>query len=257
MEILSVGMFIFVIGTAGIAGFIDAVAGGGGVITLPAYMFAGIPPHNAYAINKLAAVTGSVTAMIKYLKGGAVDIKVALIAAAGSAVGGLVSAGVVMLLSDRVLEILVFIAIPLVALAMILHKNDPDGEHALRKLTFGKVMTATGIGFCIGAYDGLVGSGVGTFAIIAFASIMHYDYLTAGGNSKVINVASNAAALATFIVNGLMIFSIAIPCAAAAFCGSWIGSKLALKNGAKIIRPMMFAVVAMMMIKMIYDMIEG
>ena len=171
--------------------------------------------------------------------------------------GGLISAGVVMLLSDRVLEILVFIAIPLVALAMIFHKNDPDGEHALRKLSTGKVMTAAGIGLVIGAYDGLVGSGVGTFAIIAFASIMNYDYLTAGGNSKMINVASNAAALATFIVNGLMIFSIAIPCAAAALCGSWIGSKIALKSGAKIIKPMMFAVVAMMMIKMICDMIAG
>ena len=257
MDMISPGMYIFVIFIAGIAGFIDAVAGGGGVITLPAYMFAGIPPHNAYAINKLAAVTGSVTAAVKYIRGGAVDIKVSVIAAAGSAVGGLVSAGVVMLLSDRVLEILVFIAIPLVALAMIFHKNDPDGEHALRKLTFSKVLKAAGIGLAIGAYDGLIGSGVGTFAIIAFASLMHYDYITAGGNSKVINVASNAAALATFILNGLMIFSIAVPCAIAALCGSWIGSKMALKNGAKIIRPMMFAVVAMMMIKMIYDMIAG
>ena len=225
MDMISPGMYIFVIFIAGIAGFIDAVAGGGGVITMPAYMFAGIPPHNAYAINKLAAVTGSVTAAVKYIRGGAVDIKVSVIAAAGSAVGGLISAGIVMLLSDKVLEIL--------------------------------VLMASGIGLAIGAYDGLIGSGVGTFAIIAFASLMHYDYITAGGNSKVINVASNAAALATFILNGLMIFSIAVPCAIAALCGSWIGSKMALKNGAKIIRPMMFAVVAMMMIKMIYDMIAG
>ena len=197
MDMISPGMYIFVIFIAGIAGFIDAVAGGGGVITMPAYMFAGIPPHNAYAINKLAAVTGSVTAAVKYIRGGAVDIKVSVIAAAGSAVGGLISAGIVMLLSDKVLEILVFIAIPLVAVAMIFHKNNPDGEHALRKLTSGKVMMASGIGLAIGAYDGLIGSGVGTFAIIAFASLMHYDYITAGGNSKVINVASNAAALAT------------------------------------------------------------
>ena len=145
MDMISPGMYIFVIFIAGIAGFIDAVAGGGGVITMPAYMFAGIPPHNAYAINKLAAVTGSVTAAVKYIRGGAVDIKVSVIAAAGSAVGGLISAGIVMLLSDKVLEILVFIAIPLVAVAIIFHKNNPDGEHALRKLTSGKVMMASGI----------------------------------------------------------------------------------------------------------------
>lgn len=257
MEMITPVMFVFVTGIAGIAGFIDAVSGGGGILTLPAYMFVGIPPHNAYAVNKMAAVTGSVTAVVKYFKGGAVDIKIALISAAGSFIGSIAGAYIVLLLTDEILKILVFIAVPVVTAVVIFYKEDGKEKSQNYVITNKKVFLALGIGLVIGAYDAFIGSGVGTFAIIAFAGVMKYDFLTAGGNAKVINVASNTAALVTFTINGLMIWEIAIPCAAATVAGSYIGSRTALKNGTRIMRPMMIMVVALMMAKMIYDMIRG
>lgn len=257
MDFITTGMIIFVASMAGLAGFIDSIAGGGGLITLPAYLLTGMPAHNAYAVNKFAAVSGSITAMANYFNGKAIDVKASIIAAIGSAIGSAIAAQVVLILSDKALRLLVMIAIPLVAFIVITHKAKSDENRAPKEMTIKKALLAFFIGFIIGTYDGFIGPGTGTFAIISFAAIMKYDLLTAGGNAKVVNVSSNIASLITFLFNGLVIFQIAIPCAITTIIGAQIGSKMALNRGAKFIKPMMIVVVALMMIKMVYDFIVG
>lgn len=250
---ISFSMLILAMSAAGFAGFIDSICGGGGLITLPAYLVVGIPPHNAYGINKFAAVTGTTFATINYFKGGAMDVKMALISAGGSFFGSVIAAQIVVMLSDEILKMLVLIAVPLVGVIIFSQRHKEDINQVEPEITAKKIMLALIIGIIVGGYDGLIGPGTGTFAIIAFSSIMKYDILTAGGNAKVINLASNAAALVTFLAHGLVIFKIAIPCAIAAIVGTQIGSKMALKGGANFIKPMMMFVVVLMLIKLAYD----
>lgn len=256
METLSPILLIFVVFVAGMAGFIDAIAGGGGLITLPAYLLTGMPAHNAYAVNKFAAVTGTTIASVNYFKNGAMDIKAAIVAAIGSGVGSAVAAQIVMILTDSILRYMVLIAIPIVAVIVFTYKGDGDINRAPKKMSVKKAVMAFLIGTLVGAYDGLIGPGTGTFAIIAFAKIMKYDLLTAGGNAKVVNFASNIAAMITFMINGLVIFKVAIPCAIATIIGSQVGSHMALNKGAKFIKPMMMVVVVLMLLKMAFDLIK-
>lgn len=257
MDMISPILIIFVVAAAGLAGFVDSIAGGGGLITLPAYLLTGMPAHNAYAVNKFAAVTGTTIASVNYFKKGAMDVKAALIAALGSGVGSAIAAQIVMILTDGILRLMVLVAIPIVALIVFTYKGNGDENKAPKAMTLKKAILAFLIGSLVGAYDGMIGPGTGTFAIIAFAKILKYDLLTAGGNAKVVNFASNIAAMITFMINGLVIFKIAIPCAIATIIGSQIGSHMALNKGAKFIKPMMIVVVIMMLIKMAFDLIKG
>jgi len=109
------------------------------------------------------------------------------------------------------------------------------------------------IGLGIGLYDGIFGPGTGTFAIIAFTTLMGFDLRTAGGNAKVLNLASNYASLVTYLMNGLVVFSVGIPCAVSGIVGNLLGSHFALKNGAKFIRPMMLVVLVLLLGKIVSD----
>ena len=118
-----------------------------------------------------------------------------------------------------------------------------------------KALLALGIGLGIGLYDGMVGPGTGTFAIIAFTSLMGFDLRTANGNAKVLNLASNYASLFTYLSSGLVVFPVGIPCAISNIVGNIIGSHFALRKGAKFIRPMMLVVLVLLLGKLITDML--
>ena len=115
------------------------------------------------------------------------------------------------------------------------------------------ILLALGIGLGIGLYDGIVGPGTGTFAIIAFTTLMGFDLRTANGNGKVLNLASNYASLFTYLMNGLVVFHIGIPCAISNILGNLLGSHFALKKGARFIRPMMLVVLVLLLGKLISD----
>ena len=210
MEItLSLPMLLFLMLMTGFAGFVDSAAGGGGLISLPAYLFAGLPVHYTYGTNKFSAACGTTFATAQFFQKGAMNIRVGLLAAVGSFVGSALGSHIVLLLSDQVLR--------------------------------------------IGLYDGIFGPGTGTFAIIAFTTLMGFDLRTAGGNAKVLNLASNYASLVTYLSSGLVVFSIGIPCAISGIVGNLLGSHFALKKGAKFIRPMMLVVLVLLLGKIVSD----
>lgn len=250
---VSLPMMVFLCGMVGLAGFVDASAGGGGLISLPAYMVTGLPVHTLYGANKFSSACGTTFASAMFFRKGALDLQVALTAAAASFVGSGLAARLVLVLSDRVLKTLVLVMLPLAALVIFARRNLPEEDRSREVPRKKALLLAAVIGFGIGAYDGLIGPGTGTFAIIAFSSVLHFDLRTASGNAKMLNLASNYASLATYIMAGNVPFALAVPCAVCNILGNVLGSHFALNRGAKFIRPMMLVVMVLLLGKMVTD----
>ena len=250
---LSPWMMAFLVLMTGFAGFVDSAAGGGGLISLPAYLFAGLPPHYTYATNKFSAACGTTFATVNFFKNGAMNLKVGILAAIGSFAGSALGAHIVLLLSDELLRTMMFLILPVAAVVILWQRDLPDQNRDDGTLNLKKILLALGIGLGIGLYDGIVGPGTGTFAIIAFTTLMGFDLRTANGNGKVLNLASNYASLFTYLMNGLVVFHIGIPCAVSNILGNLLGSHFALKKGARFIRPMMLVVLVLLLGKLISD----
>lgn len=181
------------------------------------------------------------------------DLKVGLLAAAGSFAGSGLGSRLVLLLSDSALRTMMLVILPVAAVLILWRRKLPDENRDDGVLSVKKALLALAIGLGIGLYDGLFGPGTGTFAIIAFTTLMGFDLRTASGNAKVLNLASNYASLITYLSGGLVVFSIGIPCALSGIAGNLIGSRLALKNGARFIRPMMLVVLVLLLGKLASD----
>lgn len=255
METLTVSpaMMVFLILMAGFAGFVDSAAGGGGLISLPAYLFAGLPAHYTYGTNKFSAACGTTFSTLNFFKNGAMNVKVGVLAAIGSFAGSTLGSRIVLLLSDEVLNLMLLIILPLAAVLILWRRKMPDENHDDGILTARKALLALCIGVGIGLYDGMIGPGTGTFAIIAFTTLMGFDLRTANGNAKVLNLASNYASLVTYVLSGYVVFSIGVPCAISGIAGNLLGSHFALKKGARFIRPMMLVVLVLLLGKLISD----
>lgn len=235
-----------------LAGFVDASAGGGGLISLPAYLASGLPAHLAFGCNKFSSACGTTLAAARYFKRGAMDGQVALLASAASFVGSGAATHLLLLLPETFLKRMLLVLVP-VAAAFLLLRRPAAAPRAMALRHGRRAALALVIGLLIGGYDGLVGPGTGTFAILAFSGLMGYDLRTAGGNAKLLNLASNYASLAACLAAGQVALRVAGPCAVCGVAGSWLGSGLALKRGARFIRPMLVGVLCLLVGKLTLD----
>lgn len=238
-----------------LAGFVDSVAGGGGLISLPAYMATGMPIHFVYGCNKFSNSCGTTLATIKFFKEGALDIKIAIISAIGSFIGASAATKIVLLLSDDLLKKMLIVILPIMAFIILFKLNKIEIKSSKNFQNKKSIFLALLIGFICGSYDGLFGPGTGTIAIMCFALILKYEITIASGNAKLLNLTSNYASVIGFLISGNIYFQFAIPCAIFNILGSYIGSSLAIKNGIKFIRPMMIIVVILLLSKTILEMI--
>ncbi|MCL2365964.1 MAG: TSUP family transporter [Oscillospiraceae bacterium] len=249
--------FIYLAPLIFLAGFIDSAVGGGGTISIPAYLLTGMPAHMAFGTNKLSACLGTTIAAGRFIKNKAIDLRAAIISAAGALVGAALGSYFVLMLDDRTLRIMLIIALPCVALFLVLRKDKVHeiGQEGLskRKVT----VLATIIGFGIGLYDGIIGPGTGTFAIIAYNALMRYDLKTASGNAKILNLASNIASLITFAIAGHVLWTLGLIAAAFGIAGNYLGAGFAIKKGTKFLRPMLFVVLGLLMIRIVFDFVTG
>lgn len=235
-----------------LGGLIDAVAGGGGLITLPAYLLAGLPAHIASGTNKCGNVFGTLLSTGRFLKRGDVHVPSAIAGAIGALVGAWVGAKLNLIMPEQMLYYVMIAVVPVMAVFLLL-KRDFGQEDRSGELSRGQLMAmALGIGLVIGGYDGFFGPGAGTFLMLAFTGLCRFDLLTASGNTKVANSASNLASLVTFAIAGKVMWSVGIPAALCGIAGNYVGSSLALKSGAKVIRPMFFVVLALLLARLIY-----
>jgi len=236
-----------------LAGFIDSAVGGGGTISIPAYMLTGMPIHMAVGTNKLSACLGTAVAAGRFIKNKAIDIKTAIISAAGSLVGAALGAQIVLMLHEDTLRLMMIIALPCVAVFLVFRKNkahEPSQEGLSPKRM---AALAVIIGFGIGLYDGIIGPGTGTFAIIAYNVFMRFDLVTASGNAKILNLASNFASVVTFIIAGNVYIALGLIAAVFGIAGNYFGAGFAIKKGAKVLRPLLFVVLALLLVTIIFD----
>lgn len=249
--IISTQNFIFLMIASFLAGFLDSIAGGGGLISLPAYVLTGLPMHMVYACNKFSAACGTTIATFRYWRHKMVDIPIGLTAAAGAFLCSAIASRIVLYLNEQTLKTMMLVILPIVAVITLVNKNmggeNLSGQFSKHK----KFALAFLIGGLVGFYDGLFGPGTGTFALIAFCMILKYDMRTATGNAKFLNLASNCAALVVFIFAGTVYWAVAIPAAAFNIAGNFIGAGVAIKKGTKVIRGMLMVVIVLLFIKMV------
>lgn len=235
-----------------LAGFIDSVAGGGGLISLPAYYLAGLPAQLASGTNKLSAGLGTLTSTFRYVRGGKVIWRVGLLGAAGAIPGSWLGALLQLHIPEAAVRVMMIGAIPVVA-AVVLRQR--SGLSVRRIPLQWDLPTAFVIGLAIGFYDGLIGPGTGTFLIIAFTMLLGMEGVMASGTAKIVNLSSNVAALLTLLGSGNVVFALGLPAALCGVAGNWLGAGLTMKRGAGFIRALLLVVLGLLLAKMVYDVI--
>ena len=240
-----------------LGGFVDSVAGGGGLITLPAYLMAGLPTHMAMGTNKVVNAIGTGTAAFRYLKSGKVRVRIAVVSAVGALAGSTIGTRIALLIPEDILKILMLVALPVVAVVLTIKKDfgRETGAPAKPRSWGYETAAAALIGLLIGCYDGLVGPGTGTFMIMAFTIALSMDLITASGCAKIGNLASNVASAVVFILNGKVFWALAVPAALCNALGGYCGARYAIRGGSSKIRGMIFLVLGLMFVKMLWDLL--
>lgn len=239
-----------------VAGAIDAVAGGGGLLTLPALLWAGMPPHLALGTNKGQSVFGSFAALTRFARGGMIDGPRARVTFPLGLAGSLAGAALVLAVPPAALRPVVLGLLGGAALFMGLRRPGvarladvpPPPHMALR---------AAGIAVAIGAYDGFFGPGTGTFLIVAFVALLGDGLAHASADAKVVNFASNLAAVGLFAARGTVVWRLALPMAAAQLAGGWLGAHLAIRRGDALVRRAVVAVALALAAKLALDLHGG
>ena len=233
-----------------IAGIIDGISGGGGLIALPSYLISGLPISSAYACNKMQSFLGTSASLTKYATSKLLDVKSALPAALAAAVGSYVSTQIMLLLSDDTKNVIIIAAMCFVICLTLFSGKAKIYLYDKKRieLSLKSLLICLCIGFVLGLYDGFFGPGGGTIAILIFALIMKYDMRVGGGNGKLIIVVSNFTSMITYILHGDIIYAIAIPCSIANIIGSYIGASLATKKGTGFVKYVSWGVIFALMI---------
>jgi uncharacterized membrane protein YfcA len=230
----SILVIIFIMCGGFSAGFIDSIAGGGGLISLPVLLIAGLPPHYALGTNKFSASFGAVMSAYQFFRAGKVDVHLVRKLLPFTFLGSACGVALVMHLSPAMLKPLVIAALAVVAIFVIVKKDwgsisTYGGE--TKKVQYIWFLSALGLGF----YDGFLGPGTGTFLIIGFV-MTGFDFVLASGNAKVLNMMSNLTAFCLFIWLKQVIFVYGIAMAASFLLGSYLGARLAIRKGSRFVR---------------------
>lgn len=236
METLELAALLF--GIALVAGGIDAMAGGGGLITVPALLWVGLSPVEALATNKAQAVFGSFAATARFLRARAIDLRAAALAVLCTFIGAALGAVAVQVLARDLLAGLVPLLLIGFALYFLFSPRVSDLDSRRR---IGDVLFALTVGSAVGFYDGFFGPGTGTFFAIGYVALLGYNLRRATAHAKLLNFTSNLAALLFFILGGQVVWAIGLAMAAGQFIGGWLGAHLVLAHGARLVRPALVA----------------
>ena len=236
-------MFLIVLPLVFLAALVDAIAGGGGLISLPAYTLAGLNYDFASGNNKFSSMFGSFTATVRYYRSGKLQVVPGFIAASAALPGSWLGTRAAMAVGSRIMQIFMVFAIPVVGVLVLLNKK--TGETS-RPVTRRQYPLCVLIGFTIGFYDGFFGPGTGTFLILMFTHFLGMDMVTASATAKPVNLFSNIASAATRLAAGNVVYALALPAMAFSILGGWLGARLALTRGARLIRFVMIGVLALL-----------
>jgi uncharacterized protein len=241
-------------GFAFLAGLVDSVVGGGGLIQLPALLI--VFPHTAIAslfgTNKLASIAGTSMAVMQYSRQVAIPWKAVLPGAIAAGTFSFLGAHSVQFLSPRLLRPIILVLLVGVGGYTFLRK-DFGSVHRPKLNGRREAIAAIAMGSILGFYDGFFGPGTGSFLIFAFIGILGFDFLTASASSKVLNWCTNFAALVAFASAGQVLYALALPMAVCNIMGSLVGTRLAVLKGNSFVRVLFLAIVSALIAKLIYD----
>ena len=233
-----------------LAGFIDAIAGGGGMVTIPAMLLAGIPPLQVLGTNKLQAVFGSGAASWSYARAGHVDLRGQWPMALGAALGAVGGA----LLATAMPTDWLRAVLPLLLVAIALYFGVKRGVGELERhrrispLLFGLLFVPA-----IGFYDGVFGPGTGSFLMLGFVSLAGFGILKATAHTKFLNFGSNVGALAVFLAAGAVLWKVGLVMGVGQWIGARLGSRFAMRQGARVIRPLLVVVSIALALRLLAD----
>lgn len=257
IDISSVSFSVLAIIMAGgfVAGFVDSIAGGGGLVSLPVLLAVGLPPHAAIGTNKFAATFGAIMSAWQFYRAKKVDVSLMIKAIPFTVVGAVGGCFLMLYLSSQWLKPIIIAALMGTAVFVTWHRALGTMNTYERETRSVLIKTAA-IALTIGFYDGFMGPGTGTFLIVSFATL-GFDFILAAGNAKILNMVSNLTAFVLFIYWGQVLYLYGIAMAVCIFLGAFFGSRLAIAKGSAFVRYIMLAVTGILILKLLSDYLGG
>ncbi|MBR1647017.1 MAG: TSUP family transporter [Selenomonadaceae bacterium] len=254
METLDFATMTAMAGMGFVAAFIDSVVGGGGLISVPTLMWAGLPMLNVLGTNKIASTMGAIAGFLTYLRSGTIDKKIMRVMFPLSFVGSIIGVLIVRQIPPDFLRPLVVVMLIVIAIYSTLKKNWGTDKKVVH-VSHGKYLFALVAIFVLGFYDGFFGPGTGSFMLFLFL-MTGYGFLGAAANARAANLASNIAAAILFTGFGLVNFSYAIPMGLGMIAGAACGAKMAISKGAAYVRPLFIAMTTILIGKQILELFK-
>ena len=240
---------LLICGGVFLAGFVDAIGGGGGIISVPVYLFAGLPVHYALGTNKLSSCIGTAASTIRYIKNGCVDWLLGVPSILLALIGAHFGTKLQLLVEEKYLEYVLLAVLPLVAVFLLKKKSLPEIPGEIKPWRQRSIVWAASL--LIGTYDGFYGPGTGTFLLLIFCHLANMDVRTASGNVKLVNLASNVGALAASLMAGKVLLPVGLLAAAFSIGGHYLGAGLTIRNGSRIVRPVILTVLLLLALKVL------
>lgn len=247
----SISIILIIMALGFLAAFIDAVVGGGGLISIPTLLAVGLPPSIALGTNKLASVFGSMTSAFRFIRSGKVDLKLVGRLFVPVFILAMLGASLATFLPAQLLKPIVIVILTLVLFYTILKKDWGD-VRKVQSFTVRKAILITVLLSLIGFYDGFLGGGTGSFMMFILL-LFGFDFLGAAGNAKVLNFASNLGALILFMILGEVNYLYGLIMAASMIAGSYVGAMFAIKQGVGYVKVLFIVVTALLILKNAYD----
>ena len=240
---------IYVIIGGFFAGFVDAIAGGGGLISLPVILATGMSPHLAIGTNKFSATFGALMSAGQFIRARKVDLHLLPYLIPFTLVGAIIGCVFMLHLSSKWLNPIIILTL-LGTAAFVFFKPQLGVQVTAHEIKGRSLYKAMGISFLLGLYDGFIGPGTGTFLIVFFA-LLGYEFIFAAGNAKVLNLVSNLTSFIIFIALGNVYYIYGISMAISLFLGAFLGARLAIHKGNHFIRYVMLIVTCILICKLI------
>lgn len=248
--------FLIVCPLVCLGGFVDAVAGGGGLISLPAYLIAGIPPHMSIATNKLSSAMGTTLTTYRYARKGFIPWRQAVICVCFAFVGSSMGAKLALKISAEVFTVLMLIILPLVALYVL--RGKALSAEGLEPRSKGQTLMISSLAaLLVGCYDGFYGPGTGMFLMLALTGLAHMDITKANGVTKAINLTTNLSALVVFLLNGKVLLTLGLVAGAFGILGNYLGTHLFIQGGVKFVKPVILIVLVIFFVKVLLQVLGG
>ena len=239
------------------SGAVDAVCGGGGLISIPVLMMTGVPAHSIMGINQCVSTPGIFLSYAKYRKSGFISRRPAICAAVVSLAGSALGARINLLIPEFILKIILIALVPLIG-GIVLFCRNLGAENRMEELSVRTITVwSLVIGFFIGLYQGFYGAGSGTLFLLAFSLILKMDLVTASGTTKFVLIAAVTMGAVTYALSGVVIWPIVLPAVLFNVAGSYVGTIIAVRKGARIIRPMFAVILVLLVIRIISDLAAG